>query len=224
MRRFVYRAHAVIAAAAIAVLGTCVAARSQSEPFTIDVILPQTGPAANLGASEIDALRAVEKAVNAAGGVRGRPLAFALHDNQSSPVVDLQLAGAIVAKHPPIVVDGGPATACRASGSLYAAGPVQWCISPAYYPPRGGFAFSTGVDSRDGAQTLLTFLRHTALQRIAVLTSTDIAGQEAETALRTLIKMPVNRDLTVVGWERFAPSDTSTAAQLANCGRRIRRF
>jgi branched-chain amino acid transport system substrate-binding protein len=187
---------------------------AQSANLEITAILPLTGPAASLGQSELDGLHAVEKRVNAAGGIRGRALRFMTLDSQSNPQVDVQLTSGVLAKHPNVVIDGGPATNCKSVTFLYASGPILWCISPAYYPERGSYRFSAGVDSTDGLQVSLTFLRHRNLRRIAILTATDIAGQEADAAIRMLLKMPANRELAVSGWEHFAPADISVAAQL----------
>ena len=205
------------AALAAVVLATAFAGPLDAQPATLQIpaILPLTGPAASLGQSESDGLRAVEKRVNAAGGVRGRMVAFAVLDSQSSPQVDVQLTNGVLAKHPSIVIDGGPATNCKSVSFLYANGPILWCISPAYYPESGSYRFSAGVNSTDGLQVTLTSLRHRNLHRIAILTATDIAGQEADAAIRMLLKMPANRALAVTGWEHFAPADISVAAQLA---------
>jgi branched-chain amino acid transport system substrate-binding protein len=52
-------------------------------------------------------------------------------------------------------------------------------------------------------------------KRVAVMTPTDATGQEADRVIHDLLALPENRDLTVVAWEHFAPSDISVAAQLA---------
>ena len=204
---------AVVVLFAVILLG--VPSGAQPAPLEIAAILPLTGPAASLGQSELDGLRAVEKRVNAAGGVRGRTLQFTTYDSQSNPQVDVQLTSGLLSKHPNIIIDGGPATNCKSVTFLYASGPILWCISPAYYPERGSYRFSTGVNSTDGLQVSLTYLRHHNLHRIAILTATDIAGQEADAAIHMLLKMPANRALTVAGWEHFAPADISVAAQLS---------
>jgi branched-chain amino acid transport system substrate-binding protein len=113
------------------------------------------------------------------------------------------------------VIDGGPVTVCRGVAPLYKNGPVLWCMSPAFFPDRDGFAFATGVESRLGMQTTLRYLRNAGLHRIAIITATDVAGQEADAALGALIAEPANRALSVVAAEHFGPTDLTVAAQLS---------
>jgi branched-chain amino acid transport system substrate-binding protein len=54
-------------------------------PYSIDMILPLTGPAAFAGHTQEAAARVYETAVNKTGGIHGQPLHFEIHDDQSSP-------------------------------------------------------------------------------------------------------------------------------------------
>jgi len=69
---------------------------AQTAPLEISAILPLTGPAASLGQSELDGLRAVEKRVNSAGGVRGRMLQFTTLDNRPNPQVDVRITSGVL--------------------------------------------------------------------------------------------------------------------------------
>ncbi len=192
-----------------------VASPAQPAPFEINAVLPLTGPAAALGNSELEALKAVELSVNAAGGIRRRPLHFAVVDSQSSPQLDVQLTNQLLARHPAAVIDGGPATNCRGVSALYAHGPVLACISPAFFPEKDGFQFASGVDSADGMKTLLTYAQRRGWKRIAILSLTDVAGQEADKALAALLATPAYHDVTPVDWEHFGPGDVGISTQLA---------
>lgn len=191
------------------------ASHAQPAPFEINVVLAQTGFGAAIGDSITQALRAVEQYVNRNGGIRGRQLRFVEVDDQSSPQVDVQLTNQILAKHPAIVFDGGPAAVCHGASGLYTHGPVMWCFSPAFYPEKGSYEFATGVDSADGMKTVLTYASRVGWKRIAVLSLTDIAGQEADKALHALLETPAYHDITPVAWEHFAPGDVGITTQLA---------
>jgi branched-chain amino acid transport system substrate-binding protein len=189
---------------------------AQPAPYEIPVILSLTGTAAFLGQTEADALRVLERQVNASGGIGGRPIRFAISDNESNPQVDVQLMNLIIAKHVPVVIDGGPLAACRAVAPLIAKdGPVYYCLSPAFYPPKGGYAFAAGASTEDGTRTDFNFLRNAGWKRLAIINTTDATGQEADRVLRAQLALPENRDLTAVAWEHFAPSDISVAAQMS---------
>jgi len=50
--------------------------------------------------------------------------------------------------------------------------------------------------------------------RIALMTSTDASGQDAERGLNQIIALPENKDVTVVERAHFNPTDVSVAAQI----------
>lgn len=205
----------LIAVLLVALCFPAAAVRAQSEPFEINAILPLTGPGSFIGQTQAGALKLVEKRINAGGGVNGRPVHFVEYDSQSSPQVDLQLTSDLIAKHVAIVIDGGPATVCHAAAPLYVNGPVMYCLSPAFYPEKDSYAFASGATSADGLRAIVNFLHAKAWTRIGILTLTDVAGQEADRALRDLLAEPANRGFDVVGWEHYAPGDLNVAAQLA---------
>ncbi len=189
---------------------------AQPAPYEIPVILSLTGSAAFLGQTEADALRVLERHVNATGGIGGRPMRFAISDNASNPQTDVQLMNIIIAKHAAVVIDGGPLAACRAVAPLIAAdGPVYYCLSPAFYPPKGGYAFAAGASTEDGTRTDFNFLRNAGWKRLAIINTTDATGQEADRVLRAQLALPENHDLSAVAWEHFAPADISVAAQMS---------
>src|ERR1700677_3706455 len=75
---------------------------AQPKPYTIDAILSLTGPAATLGQAEAAALGAFEKLANRQGGIHGTPIHFEVSDDTSNPATAVQLANAILAKHPAV--------------------------------------------------------------------------------------------------------------------------
>ena len=191
-------------------------AGAQPVPYEINAVLPLTGPAAFLGQAQLSALKVAEKLINSTGGIKGRPVKFVTFDDQSSPQIDLQLTTPLIARHVPIVIDGGPVAMCRAVLPLFAtAGPVSYCTSPALYPPAGGFVFSSSASSEDETHALVNFMRSKHWKRVAILTPTDATGQEADRVLRELFALPENRGMTVVAAEHFAPNDITVAAQMA---------
>ncbi len=184
-------------------------------PYEINVIMPVTGSGAFIGEGQSAALHAVETYVNSTGGIKGRPVHFVISDSQSKPQVDVQLTSELLAKHPQFVIDGGPAPECNAVAKLYSNGPVMYCLSPGFFPERGGYIYGAGIESRAGMGVVVRYLRMRGLKRIGIITLTDIAGQEADNALKSLLSEPVNADLHVVDWEHFAVTDISASAQMA---------
>ena len=212
MRRFIGAALATIVLAAATRAG---AQDAGKRPYEINAILALTGTGAFIAHGQSEALRAVEKYINETGGIAGQPVHFAVVDSASNPATDIQLTTAILGKNPPFVIEGGPAPLCRGSATLYQKGPVMYCLSPGYYPERGGFIFGSGVDSSAGMGVVMRYLRSRGLTRLGVITLTDIAGQEADAALKSLLADPANKAMRVVDWEKFSPRDISVAAQMA---------
>ena len=205
----------LLSVAAVALLLAPLPAPAQTEPYEINAILPLTGSGAFLGAGFVQALRLVEKETNATGGIHGRPVKLVISDDQSSPQVDVQLLTPLIAKHVPVVIDGGPVAMCRAAAPLVVNGPVLYCLSPALYPPSGGYAFSTSGSSEDETHALVNFMRSKHWKRVAILTPTDATGQEFERVIHQLMALPENREFDIVAFEHFSPADISVAAQMS---------
>jgi branched-chain amino acid transport system substrate-binding protein len=190
-------------------------AADTAEPVDFNVIVAQTGSGAFIGQAMQQTLTLAAKQVNAEGGINGHPIRMLFEDNQSSPQLDIQLANGLIAKHVAFVVDTGPATVCHAAAPLYVNGPVFYCLSAAFYPTAGGYAFASNAPSKEGMATIISYLRNRGLTKIAMLAATDTPGQEADALLKQLLAAPENHAMSAVAWEHFNPADISVTAQLA---------
>lgn len=185
-----------------------------ADPYAIDVIVPLTGPGAFLGQGERQSLQLAEKAVNASGGIKGRPLSFVFHDDQSSPQVGLQLANEVVAKQPAVLLGSSLVAICRAIVPLTKNGPVEYCFSPGLHPDAGSYAFTASVSTLDLADAVVRYFRLKGWKRIALMFSTDATGQDAENGLKEVLARPENKDMQVVATVHFATNDVSVSAQI----------
>ena len=186
------------------------------DPFEINVILPLTGPVAFLGKSELESFGLAEKAINARGGINGRPIKFAVSDDASNPQVAVQLTNAIAAKKATVILGSPSAASCAAMGPIVAkTGPVQYCLAPIYHPPSASYVFSAGVSSVDSAQVVARYLLAKHLTRVAIITATDATGRDMDAAFDSVFAQADNRGFKVVAREHFNPSDISVSAQLA---------
>src|SRR3954466_12317866 len=91
--------------ALIALAGTA-PVRAADPPYDINVILSLSGSAAFLAGSEQQALQIAATVINHDGGIKGRPVRFFFHDDQSSPQVTVQLINQIMGQSPkpPVVL------------------------------------------------------------------------------------------------------------------------
>lgn len=200
-------------AAALAL--TLPAAAIAAEPYNVHVVLPLTGSAAFVGGGERDALAALEAYVDKNGGIRGQPLHFIFHDDQTSPQVAVQLTNGILADKPAVVMGSSLVAMCLAMGALMHDGPVQYCLSPGIHPKAGGYIFSTSASSTDQIAAVIRYYRLKGWTKLATLMTTDASGQDGDRSIDVVLHYSENKTMTKLIAEHFNPSDVSVAAQIA---------
>jgi branched-chain amino acid transport system substrate-binding protein len=180
---------------------------------TIDVVLPLTGGASFLGKAQQLALQNLEAAI-AAGTIKTLPVHFVFHDDQSSPQNAVQLTSSLNAEKPAVILGSSQVAMCNAMAPMMKAGPAMFCFSPGIHPAAGGFVFTSGVDTKDLASSMIRYWRMKGVKRLGLITSTDASGQDADRNIRAIIALPENKDIQIVGDARFNPTDVSVAAQI----------
>lgn len=211
-RSFARRLLAPLAAIAIAVT---LPAAAQPAPYTINVIVSLTGPAANLGQDEAAGLAAFEKFANKTGGIRGTPLHFQIADDQSSPAVAVQLFQQMIANHPAVVLGSSIAAQTQAMAALVkdGVGPVLYALTPNMNPVPRGYVFATSAPTTGLTQVAMTYYRLRGITKIGVIVTTDASGQNNLESLETTLRLPANKNLKIVDVETFGITDVSIAAQ-----------
>jgi branched-chain amino acid transport system substrate-binding protein len=204
-------------AAALLLAGLSPRAIAAGDPYEIYAVLPTTGNAAFLGNQEAEALRVFEDDINRDGGIKGRPLHVIVSDDQTNPQIAVQLMSQALQKHPAIVLDGGPAVTCRATGALVGNAALNYCLTPSIHPAPGSYQFSALYSSDAILAVSLRYLRARGLKKIAVINGTDASGQDADQILQTLIKLPEyqNAGMSFVAYEHYGLTDISVDAQLS---------
>lgn len=187
-----------------------------ADPYEINVITSLTGQSALGGKQVSDSLRIIETRVNQSGGIAGRPIRFIIQDDQTNPQIAVSLANAILAKHAPVILGPQITATCNAVFPLLVDGPVMWCFSPGFHPPKDGFGFSSNASTAALLQTTVRYFHALGLNKLGLIATTDATGQDGE---RTLDAALAGRDvagMTVVDREHFNVSDISVAAQMAH--------
>jgi branched-chain amino acid transport system substrate-binding protein len=185
-----------------------------ADPYNVPVILPLTGGGAFLGQGHRASLDILAETVNESGGIKGRPLHFVYHDDQSSPQVAVQLANEVLADKPAVILGSSLVAMCRAIAPLLQNGPVDYCLSPAVHPKPGGFIFSSGASGIDQSGTVVRYYRMKGWTKIATLNNTDATGQDIDRTVDEVLARPENKDVKLVAREHFNPTDISVAAQI----------
>ena len=211
-----FRRLAALAAAAALCSGIASArATAAEDPYEINAVLSLTGTAAFLGQEEKQAIEAVERITNAGGGIRGRKIRFSVQDDQSNPQIAVQLLRGVMEKHVPVVLGSSLVAICNAMMAVVKdGGPVQYCFSPGIHPDRNTYTFSSSVSTKDLALLMVRYFHKKGWNRIAVMTSTDATGQDAERNFDAAFAAPENKGTQLVIKEHFNPSDVTVAAQL----------
>jgi branched-chain amino acid transport system substrate-binding protein len=201
-------------AAAFVLFAVAGPAAAQPKPYTIDAILSLTGPAATLGQAEAAALAAYEKLANRQGGIHGTPVHFEVSDDTSNPATAVQLANAILAKHPAVVMGCSLVGPTQAIEPLFLQnGPVLFASTPLLYPDKASYVFAAGASSRHSMAAAVRYFRLNGITKIAMLTTSDASGQDNLHSLDLALQLPENKGMQVVDREQFAQTDISAAPQ-----------
>ncbi len=204
---------AAVTAAALTLFTLSGPGQAAPAPYVLDIILAETGPGAGLGSDEAVALGLEEKAINAAGGINGQPVHFAILDDQTNPQIAVQLTSQILQKHPLVVIGSSLVASCAAMAPLFVNGPVHFCLSEAFEPPPGSYSFGAGAPTDDLITPMFAFMRARGMTRFAAIDTTDASGQQGDRSIQKALALPENHNLKLVDLEHFGPTDLSATAQ-----------
>jgi branched-chain amino acid transport system substrate-binding protein len=201
-----------IAAMALAPAGV----RAQTQPLVIPVVISLTGSASFIGKGDQQSLQLIEALTNKAGGIDHRPVKFQLLDDGSNAQTAVQLGNQVIASKAPAMLGPTLTQQCNAIAPLVqAGGPADYCLSPGLNPPANGYIWSSSVSLKDAVAATVRYFRERGLTRMAILSSTDATGQEADRDWDLARAKPENKNVDYVVREHFNLSDVSVSAQLA---------
>jgi branched-chain amino acid transport system substrate-binding protein len=188
---------------------------ADQSPYVINAVLSLTGPAAFVGSSEAKMLTIVAATVNQSGGINGRPVQFHVNDDQSNSVLAVQLVNQLASSHVPMIFGPGFTGTCAATMPLTMKnGPVMWCMAPGIYPDPGSYVFSTQANTDTTVAVLVRYFRERGLKKLAIIATTDAAGQAWDHGVNYALTRSENRDIKIVAWEHMNPTDLSAQAQV----------
>jgi branched-chain amino acid transport system substrate-binding protein len=191
-----------------------IAASSADDPVEINAIIPMTGGAAFIGKGYSAAFNALETSVNKHGGINGRPLKFVVQDDQSNPQYSVQIFSQLLDKHVPVVLGAALVAECNAMKAMLKDGPMLYCLTPAVHPDAGSYVFSADPSTNDQLAASIHYFRQRGLKRIAIITSTDASGQDADTTIAGAMALPENSGVLAIDKEHFNVTDLSVQAQI----------
>jgi branched-chain amino acid transport system substrate-binding protein len=183
-----------------------------ANPIPLHVILPLTGSEAYLGQQEKNAIDIAVRFANSKGG---DPVAAVYHDDQSMPQVALQLLSQLSADRVPLILGPAGRGTCLAISPVLTKGPVDYCFSPTMHSEAGSYVFMASVDTEDLDRAMIRYARLRGWKRLAIITSTDATGTDANRIFDSVLKEPDNQGISFVERQTFNASDISVTAQLS---------
>ena len=121
---------------------TCRRGRAGAEPVKIGVILSLSGPAAVFGLPERNAIMAIQKEIDAAGGVKGKKLELVFFDDKTNPTEAARGVTQLI-NDDKVVAIIGPGT----GGTILAAGPIAERLKVPLFGPAGTVAITAKTNS-----------------------------------------------------------------------------
>ena len=189
-------------------------AATQHHPVVIHAILSLTGQGAFLGQEEEQSLQIFQKYINSKGGINGRPVQFAISDDQTSPKVAVQLATNLIGQHVQVILGPTLVGMANAVAALATNGPVVYAVTPGIQPAPHSYVYSASNDTHSLIQALLNYFRSQGWTKIASLTSTDASGQDGLKGIQQAMKLPENSSMHLVDQEYFDVTATSVSSQI----------
>ena len=188
---------------------------SQPATYEIHVILSLTGGGTFLGSSAQASLKTLQRVVNQQGGIRGQPIQFVFYDDQTNPLIAVQLTNAIIEKKVPVIIGSSLSAACRAMAPLAPSGPLIYCLSPGVAPEKDSYLYAILMPAQTIVAATMHYFQSRGWQRVALITTTDASGVAAVEDFQAVFQRPEFSNLTLVANERLNPGDLSAAAQIA---------
>jgi branched-chain amino acid transport system substrate-binding protein len=183
MRGVTKRGFAAAALLALAIAPTAAIAQG-AEPVKIGVVLSLSGPAAVFGLPERNAIMAIDKEIEAGGGVKGRKLDLIFFDDKTNPTEAARGVTQLV-NDDKVVAIIGPGT----GGTILAAGPIAERLKTPLLGPAGTVAitaktnsfapwvFRVAINDMVGVQTLLQGAVKSGAKRLGVVYQEDAYGK-----------------------------------------------
>jgi branched-chain amino acid transport system substrate-binding protein len=186
-----------------------------AEPIRIGAVVSATGPASFLGEPEKNTLAMQADAINAAGGLLGRPVEVIVLDDETD-VNKAVLAADRLLKKENVVAVLGPTV----SGNTLAVAPkfvaakvplVSCAAAEKIVKPVSPWVFKTAQSDRLAVARILAHAKKQGYKKLAILTVSDGYGQAGREVLKELV--PAG-GFELVSDEVYGPKDTDMTAQL----------
>ena len=187
-----------------------------ADPIRLGAVVSATGAVSFLGDPEQKTLKLYVDRINAAGGVRGRPIALQIYDDASDTTQARTFALRLLNQDRVTALIGGTST-----GSTMSMIPVAEDAEVPFIALGGAltivdpvkkWVFKTPATDRIAAQRTFAQMKQQGISKVGMLNGSDGYGQSGREQAKQTAK-PAGIEL--VADETYAPSDTDMTGQLA---------
>jgi branched-chain amino acid transport system substrate-binding protein len=194
---------------------SAVAGAQAQEPIRIGAILDQTGPVAPLGQYTRVGIDMAVAEVNAAGGVRGRPIELVALNSESKPEQAASLAVRLAGNNDVLAIIGG--NFAPASNSIGAT--VEKLAVPYVTPTallndaqaKWRYSFFTLADFSEMARSIVVYAQKKGYKRLGLIRVEREYGEQGSKFLR---EFAPKHGIEIVAEERGSDGDREFSAQL----------
>lgn len=206
---------AALSVAVACVIGQAAAAKPQGEPIKIGCIFAITGDASSLGIPERNTAQMLEKMINDAGGVKGRPVKIIIEDNRGEPAEALNAAKRLVEKENVLAIVGPSRTGDTLALIDYMERVQVPLISCAagiqIVKPVRKWVFKTPQSDRMAVEKIVAYLKQEKITRVAIISDNTAFGKGGLDELRRLLP---GAKMQIVASEEYGPKDGSMETQV----------
>jgi len=207
--------------------------RAQKKPYVVGAVFSVTGAASFLGEPERNTAKMVEEWVNAAGGIKGRPLQVIVEDSKSEEGQAVLAVRKLLEKDKVIAIVGPsttgesmavvpimekakiPLISCAAALSIVTPKDEMDRILAAktFEMPtkQNKWIFKTPQTDTSAVQTIYEHMKKKGISKIAIITVTVGFG---DTGRKELKRVAPAYGISIVADELYGPKDSDMTAQL----------
>ena len=198
--------------AACTMPAACAAAKGA--PYKIGALFAITGPASPLGTPERDTALLMEKQINAAGGIKGRPVKLIIYDTKSNETETVLAAKNLINQG--VVAIVGPSQTGESLALLDLATrsgiPIISCAAGVkIVQPVNKWVFKTAQSDVHAIARLVDYMKKKGINKVAVISVSNAFGDSGKAQLR-LQCAPAK--IKILAEESFGDKDTDMTAQL----------
>jgi len=195
---------------------SCEAAKKPAgKPFIIGAIFSTTGDNAPLGVPERNTVEMMEKAVNAAGGVKGRPVQVRFYDDAGVPEQAVKACQSLLADANVVAIIGptltGPSLAIAGMCQSARMPLISCAASVKIVEPVRSYVFKTAQTDSLAVMKLLEYCKDRKIKKVGFVYDSNAFGASGRDQWNALAR---KAGVDTVAMESFGSSDTDMTAQL----------